>query len=180
MVVKEKIGYVALNAPKLCWNKLFCKWCLVDGPVLEYIEWKVELTQVNNFDTIEMICMFEWFESCWDLIFWPGKMVVMEEIGYVALNPPKLSWNKLFGKCCLVDGPVLEYIEWKVELTQVNSVKKNTCQHDSSHSTTHISIVSKFFTWVNEQIYINSIGDVNINLHSSSLITKGVKSLSTI
>ena len=33
---------------------------------------------------------------------------------------PKVCWNKLFGKLCLVDGPVLEYIEWKVELSQVN------------------------------------------------------------
>ena len=43
------------NSPKVCWNKLFGKLCLVDGLVLEYIEWKVQLTQINIFDTIKMI-----------------------------------------------------------------------------------------------------------------------------
>ena len=43
------------NTPKVCWNKLFGKLCLVDWLVLEYIEWKVQLTQINIFDTIEMI-----------------------------------------------------------------------------------------------------------------------------
>ena len=47
---------------------LFCKLCLVGGPVLEYIEWNVILTQVKIFDTIEMICVVEWFESCWHII----------------------------------------------------------------------------------------------------------------
>ena len=57
-----------LNPPKLSWNKLFCKLCFVDGLVLEYIEWKVNLIQVKIFDTIEMICVVEWFESCWHII----------------------------------------------------------------------------------------------------------------
>ena len=44
---------------KVCLNKLFHKLCLVDGLVLEYIEWKVYLTEGNNFDPIEIICVVE-------------------------------------------------------------------------------------------------------------------------
>ena len=46
------------------------KWSSVDGSVLQYIEWNVELTQVYSVDTIEMICVVEWFEWYWDIIFW--------------------------------------------------------------------------------------------------------------
>ena len=54
-------------------NKLFHKLCLVDGLVLEYIEWKVYLTEGNNFDPIEIICVVEYFESsCCNIIFWTG------------------------------------------------------------------------------------------------------------
>ena len=41
-------------------------------------------------------------------------MVMEDENGYVALNTPNFFLNKWFGKLCLVDGLLLEYIEWKV------------------------------------------------------------------
>ena len=37
-------------------------------------------------------------------------MVVKEENGYVTLNTPNFL-KKIFGKLCLADGLVLEYIE---------------------------------------------------------------------
>ena len=43
----------------MCLNKLFHKLCLVDGLVLEYIEWKVYLTEGNNFDPIEIMSVVE-------------------------------------------------------------------------------------------------------------------------
>ena len=51
--------YVDITPPKVCLNKLFGNLCLVDGLVLEYIEWKVYLTEGNNFDPIEIICVVE-------------------------------------------------------------------------------------------------------------------------
>ena len=59
MPVENWNGYVDINPPKVCLNKLFHKLCLVDGVVLEYIEWKVYLTEGNNFDPIEIICVGE-------------------------------------------------------------------------------------------------------------------------
>ena len=56
----------------MCLNKLLCKLCLVDGLVLEYIEWKVYLTEGNNFDPIEIISVVEYFELSCDIIFWTG------------------------------------------------------------------------------------------------------------
>ena len=43
-------------------------------------------------------------------------------------NTPKVCWNKLFGKLCLVDWLVLEYIEWKVQLTVVKKLCLNMIQ----------------------------------------------------
>ena len=58
-VFRIEMGYVDINSPKVCLNKLLCKLCLVDGLVFEYIEWKVYLTEGNNFDPIEIICVVE-------------------------------------------------------------------------------------------------------------------------
>ena len=43
----------------MCLNKLFHKLCLVDGLVLEYIEWNGYLTEGNNFDPIEIMSVVE-------------------------------------------------------------------------------------------------------------------------
>ena len=42
----------------------------MDGLVFEYIEWKVYLTEGNNFDPIEIISVVEYFELSCDIIFW--------------------------------------------------------------------------------------------------------------
>ena len=44
------------------------------GLVLEYIEWKVYLSEGNNFDPIEIICVVELFESCCDI-------TILERVG---------------------------------------------------------------------------------------------------
>ena len=48
-----------INPPQVYLNKLLCNLYLVDGLVLEYIEWKVYLTERNNFDPIEIISVVE-------------------------------------------------------------------------------------------------------------------------
>ena len=42
-----------MNQKSVCCYRIFSKLCLVDGLVLEYIEWKVYLSELNNFDPIE-------------------------------------------------------------------------------------------------------------------------------
>ena len=59
MVVEEENGDVEFNPSKVCLNKLFDQLDLVDGLVLEYIEWKVQLSEGNSFDWIEIICVVE-------------------------------------------------------------------------------------------------------------------------
>ena len=126
-----------LNPPKLSWNKLFCKLCLVDGPVLEYIEWKVNLSQVKIFDTIE-ICVVEWFESCWHnfidtiylstLLFTQYILTLVHSLNtiyqIIYFNTVWVGW-----------GPHTQFIPW----WPFYHVKKITSQHDSNYWTTYVN-----------------------------------------
>ena len=41
-----------------------CKWSSSNELVSGEIEWKVVLSKVNSVDTIELLYVVEWFESC--------------------------------------------------------------------------------------------------------------------